>query len=810
MMMSLPSTSELVETRREAMLQQLVRRFMLQGRVPSEEWASREGTLLRFSHSLLNSSIKGATGMEYDEGRLGEGMKRAVAGQDGGELERAVQVGQALAALQRSPLYRRKWAILQFLLRLAERGPTPKPEPLTSPVYRAPKEQINTAAQNMSGTTVSKEVGPKSNTQAWAAFQKARNGRAEREQALLKDLVCVLQGNEGRLIGWDVASQSYRLTTAASADIEAPLRVLAEDLSSVGASVRSLQSALKFLRPECGLVAQGFRSGLQTELGDWAKLVALFESMVADSPAAMSMTLRRAAVWLWTPRRQLALLAELASCANACTGAALLERVASLQAHGCGDVEALASRLLNAMARPYLASLSSWVFHGQLYDPYNELFIVGSNIDNTWSRGFTLDAGKVPLSLLKMETAQKMLATGRTLHFLHLCEAHRPEHDEEHDVEMSMSMASDVLEGFGDVQRVDEVHAQACRRLAHVLLTRHGLMRHLASIRDFLLLARADFTATLLQGLGESLSRPAASLFRHSLVAGLDDAVRACASSAAAAEIVCCLDVRLHETQAGGKQLGWDVFSLDYRLPPPLDAVLGPETMRDFSRLSQFLWLERRVQFQARASWLRLRALNRPLRAGGAPPDLMADWRKLQLLHHEAQQAMTAAVNFSGGACQRAWARLVERMAAHSDSTDLDAYVGHVQAYLADIRSTLLPCYSPALRPRAMALLSAVLKIERAGHLFSAYLAALQSAPGSASDAAMLRALTDVRAAIHAAARQLHSDVDEFMTGLQRAGLDMEAAPASKEAATALSLLHDFNGYHERRGGFDQAKYQTH
>lgn len=42
------------EGRREALLQQLVRRFMLQARVPSSEWAAREGTLLRFSQSVLN------------------------------------------------------------------------------------------------------------------------------------------------------------------------------------------------------------------------------------------------------------------------------------------------------------------------------------------------------------------------------------------------------------------------------------------------------------------------------------------------------------------------------------------------------------------------------------------------------------------------------------------------------------------------------------------------------------------------------------------------------------------------------------
>lgn len=48
------SLKETPEGRREILLQHLVRRFLLQARVPSGEWATRESTLLRFSTSLLD------------------------------------------------------------------------------------------------------------------------------------------------------------------------------------------------------------------------------------------------------------------------------------------------------------------------------------------------------------------------------------------------------------------------------------------------------------------------------------------------------------------------------------------------------------------------------------------------------------------------------------------------------------------------------------------------------------------------------------------------------------------------------------
>jgi hypothetical protein len=71
----------------------------------------------------------------------------------------------------------------------------------------------------------------------------------------------------------------------------------------------------------------------------------------------------------------------------------------------------------------------------------------------------------------------------------------------------------------------------------------------------------------------------------------------------------------------------------------------------------------------------------------------------------------------------------------------------------------------------------------------------------------MLKALTDIRTAIHSAARQFQHDMDEFMTGLQRETVAETCTPAIKNAAMALNLLYDFNGYHERRGGFDHSKY---
>jgi hypothetical protein len=48
------ASKETPEGRRDILVQHLVRRFLLQARVPGNEWTSRESTLIRFSASLLS------------------------------------------------------------------------------------------------------------------------------------------------------------------------------------------------------------------------------------------------------------------------------------------------------------------------------------------------------------------------------------------------------------------------------------------------------------------------------------------------------------------------------------------------------------------------------------------------------------------------------------------------------------------------------------------------------------------------------------------------------------------------------------
>lgn len=62
----LPASKETPEGRRDILVQHLVRRYLLQARVPGNEWASRESTLIRFSTSLLTRCLPFVTELYFN------------------------------------------------------------------------------------------------------------------------------------------------------------------------------------------------------------------------------------------------------------------------------------------------------------------------------------------------------------------------------------------------------------------------------------------------------------------------------------------------------------------------------------------------------------------------------------------------------------------------------------------------------------------------------------------------------------------------------------------------------------------------
>ena len=100
-----------------------------------------------------------------------------------------------------------------------------------------------------------------------------------------------------------------------------------------------------------------------------------------------------------------------------------------------------------------------------------------------------------------------------------------------------------------------------------------------------------------------SLAKPANTLYRHNLTATLETAIRSSSAQHDPMDVLRRLDARMLEYSHG--EIGWDVFTLEYKVDSPIDTVLDPESMEKYLKLFRYLWQQKRVELALNKGWLR-------------------------------------------------------------------------------------------------------------------------------------------------------------------------------------------------------------
>ena len=53
-------------------------------------------------------------------------------------------------------------------------------------------------------------------------------------------------------------------------------------------------------------------------------------------------------------------------------------------------------------------------------------------------------------------------------------------------------------------------------------------------------------------------------------------------------------------------EIGWEVFTLEYKVESPLDTILDSETMTGYLKMFNHLWRIKRVEFSVNGAWRRI------------------------------------------------------------------------------------------------------------------------------------------------------------------------------------------------------------
>jgi gamma-tubulin complex component 3 len=279
-------------------------------------------------------------------------------------------------------------------------------------------------------------------------------------------------------------------------------------------------------------------------------------------------------------------------------------------AHGDPIVAAFAERLLAHVTRPFYDILRRWIYDGELLDPFLEFFVKeqrpsdddrkdlkAKGLTSVWNSKYEVDDAMVP-SIITADFAQKVFLIGKSLNFIrHSC-------GDSPWVEAYSKTSSKELR-YGDTATleawIDEAYKTTMQRLMQLMSSKFHLFDHLQALKNYILLGQGDFIALLMESLAANLDRPAGAQYRHTLTAQLEHAIRGSNAQYDSPDVLRRLDARMLQLSHG--DIGWDCFTLEYKIDAPVDVVVTEWGNRQYLKVFNFLWRIKRVEFALASTW---------------------------------------------------------------------------------------------------------------------------------------------------------------------------------------------------------------
>ncbi|KAI9138608.1 Spc98 family-domain-containing protein [Paraphysoderma sedebokerense] len=740
-----------------------------------EESDRRVNRMTEYCMRILGSRI--TSSIVQDDVHISDMIKKKLIRSEK-STEKALRFSLLSSKLQAEPILAKRWAVLYFLLAVADqaeflneisliesslsglglqsldipsRVDTTYNEPLTSETGHTSQSFREFGARNVnessrmswSKSPSAEHVKDKKGPTGYERYLGVENTSYQvPESLLLRDLIYVFQGIDGRFIKYNDEKQEYRVERLIG--VPRPTRELIHKLSEMGYLYKRINQFLTEKEQDTayGLVGQSFISALRTELTSYYRLISILESQICksfmdtqtgsssptDSFSALSssdldqapsatelsskgLTLRRLLVWSIDPMQRLRMMVALIESCGEFKGGALVSAVHGYIHHGDRVVKEFVGSVLSEICQPLFTMLRRWVYEGELLDPYNEFFVAKeNNVDEEhhwWRMKYSVRSEMIP-GFVERPLAKKIFLIGKSLNFLRFnC------HDGQW-VAMRSQMA-DTARGleYGNLAlletSIDSAYTITSKRLLDILFTKYKFMDHLTALKRYLLLGQGDFIQQLMDSLGSGLNKPASTLYRHNLIGTLEAAVRASNAQFDAPDILRRLDVRLLEISPG--DCGWDVFSLDYHVDSPINTIFTPQAMQQYLKLFNFLWRLKRVEYTLSQGWKTHVTRREEFRG-----------ISIQSLLHIAQVTWCEMFHFINSlqyyilfeVLECSWAELLKQI--QESATDLDMLIGAHNKYLNNIisRGLLSGNGDQNLLPRLMKLFEVILQFKNA------------------------------------------------------------------------------------------------
>jgi gamma-tubulin complex component 3 len=257
---------------------------------------------------------------------------------------------------------------------------------------------------------------------------------------------------------------------------------------------------------------------------------------------------------------------------------------------------------------------------------------MGGGATSVWEHKYALQSTMIP-SIMTSDFANRIFLIGKSLNFIrYSCgdSAWVENHSRDASRELSYSDSATLYSS------IDSAYSTVMARLLSLMEDKFALFTHLTALKKYLLLGQGDFIALLMESLADNLDQPANSQYRHTLTAQLEHAIRNSNAQHDDVDVLRRLDARMLELSHG--EIGWDVFTLEYRIDSPLDVIVTPWASKQYLKVFNFLWRVKRVQFALGITWRRCMTGARGV-LGAVSDKLGEDWKM-------ARGAMAEMIHF--------------------------------------------------------------------------------------------------------------------------------------------------------------------
>lgn len=575
---------------------------------------------------------------------------------DNASPEKAARFGNLYSRLLSTPVLNQKWSILYLLYRIAEdslaerqQGPLLESTQLGNIIHRGQvqkqkesekfrdypvdEESLADGSEMMSNRGYLNQEHPSHVRPKFEqpAILKSSKAELDEDQAgtvkdytinppeitLLRDLPFNLQG---------LSSAHMKFTNSKTVMLPPTLPIpIISLLHSLAEPCLLYRGLSEFTQDsDGGLVSQSLRAAIGIELRSYLSLVATLEGEVRRGLNAVEkqdttlgirragVTLKRCVIWTRDATMGLRLMTLMMEESKQKNGGQLITLIHGFSAsHGDPFISTFAERLLTHVTRPFYDLLRRWIYDGELTDPYHEFFVSEPDPStrpdtdprrvetSVWEDKYRLDHSMTP-SIISADFAKKIFLIGKSLNFLrHNCG------DSDWVIEHSRSSTKTLR--YGDTATleasIDEAYKTTMARLTHLMSHKYHLFTHLTAIKKYLLLSQGDFIALLMESLAPHLDRPAYSQYRHTLTSQLEHAIRHSNAQYDDPDVLRRLDARMVELGSG--EIGWDSFTLEYKISPPCDVVITQWASMQYLKVFNLLWRIKRVEFSLSTTWRR-------------------------------------------------------------------------------------------------------------------------------------------------------------------------------------------------------------